>query len=52
MQFMVITKATAESEAERFDADFLLMAGELLRLISDLIEAVGGKRTDEHPKLC
>ncbi|VVE51277.1 recombination associated protein [Pandoraea morbifera] len=43
---------TAESEAERFDADFLLMAGELLRLISDLIEAVGGERTDEHPKLC
>ncbi len=42
---------TAEGEAEKFDADFVLMAGELSRLIADLIEAVGGERPDERPLL-
>lgn len=42
---------TAEGEAEKFDADFVLMAGELSRLIADVIEAVGGERPDEHPLL-
>lgn len=38
---------TAEGESEKFDADFTLMAGELVRLISDLVEAVGGERDPE-----
>ncbi|VVD74432.1 recombination associated protein [Pandoraea horticolens] len=42
---------TAEGEAEKFDADFVLMAGELSRLIADLIEAVGGERPDDRPLL-
>ncbi|VVE53275.1 Recombination-associated protein RdgC [Pandoraea communis] len=41
----------AESEAEKFDADFVLMTAELARLIADLIEAVGGERADERPLL-
>lgn len=42
---------TAENEAERFDADFALMTGELSRLITDVVEAVGGERPDERPLL-
>ncbi|AKM29289.1 recombination-associated protein RdgC [Pandoraea faecigallinarum] len=38
---------TADSEAERFDADFLLMTGELNHLLSDVIVAVGGERVPE-----
>ncbi|MDM8356580.1 recombination-associated protein RdgC [Pandoraea communis] len=34
----------AEGEAERFDADFRLMSGELANLLKDLIEAIGGER--------
>lgn len=42
---------TAENEAERFDADFALMTGELSRLIADVVEAIGGERPDEHSLL-
>ncbi|RSK77890.1 recombination-associated protein RdgC [Pandoraea apista] len=38
---------TAEGEAEKFDADFLLMTGELNRLLSEVIDAVGGEREPE-----
>lgn len=34
-------------EAERFDADFLLMAGELAQLLDGLVVALGGERTQE-----
>lgn len=33
----------AENEDERFDLDFTLMAGELARLLDDLLEALGGE---------
>ncbi|MGP1615452.1 MAG: recombination-associated protein RdgC, partial [Pollutimonas bauzanensis] len=32
------------NEAEQFDSDFTLMTGELSRLITDLVEALGGER--------
>lgn len=37
---------TVEGAAERFEADFKLMTGELARLVSDLIAAVGGERAE------
>ena len=33
----------ADTEEERFDLDFALMAGELARLLADLVEALGGE---------
>lgn len=42
--------STAEQTAdEAFDGDFLLMAGELARLLSDLLHALGGERAPEAP---
>lgn len=35
-------------EIERMQADLQLMSGELARLLEDLIEAVGGERTEEE----
>ncbi|RJF99062.1 recombination-associated protein RdgC [Noviherbaspirillum saxi] len=35
--------AAVANEQERFDADFILMASELSRLMSDLVEALGGQ---------
>ncbi len=37
--------ATTKNEDERFDGDFVLMTGELGRLISDLVLALGGEKT-------
>lgn len=34
---------TAANEDERFESDFILMTGELARMLSDLTEALGGK---------
>jgi len=35
------------SEDERFDTDFALMAGELSKLLADLVEALGGEENDQ-----
>jgi recombination associated protein RdgC len=37
-------EATTKNEEERFDGDFVLMTGELGRLISDLVQALGGEK--------
>lgn len=37
--------ATTKNEDERFDGDFVLMTGELGRLIGDLVQALGGEKT-------
>jgi len=38
--------AQAANEAEQFEADFALMAGELARMLDDLVAALGGMRQD------
>lgn len=44
------TAAVGEKGAdEAFDSDFLLMTGELARLLSDLVEALGGEQVPEAP---
>jgi len=35
-----------ENTADRFDLDFALMAGELSRLVAELVDALGGEKTD------
>ncbi|MDR2450805.1 MAG: recombination-associated protein RdgC [Candidatus Accumulibacter sp.] len=41
------TEGQADNEEERFDLDFALMAGELARLLDDLLAALGGERRAE-----
>lgn len=36
----------AQNEAEEFDSDFALMAGELTQLLNDLVDALGGEKKD------
>ena len=38
------SEGQAENEDERFDLDFTLMAGEVARLIADLVDALGGEQ--------
>lgn len=38
-------RVPASDEAEQFDSDFTLMAGELSRLLEDLVEALGGEKS-------
>jgi len=41
---------TAQNDDERFDSDFALMTGELAKLLSELVDALGGeKATEPHP---
>lgn len=35
---------SAHNDAERFDSDFTLMTGELAKLMTDLVEALGGEK--------
>lgn len=46
----VLKEAAAQDqgEAERFDSDFVLMAGELHLMLTDLVEALGGERDPEQ----
>jgi len=41
--------ATEQTADEAFDGDFLLMAGELGRMLADLIDALGGEQAPEAP---
>lgn len=41
---------TAQSDDERFDSDFALMAGELDRMLADLLDALGGEPSDAMPQ--
>ena len=47
LAFLDVLKEASEKEADndddRFDLDFTLMAGELARLLEDLVEALGGE---------
>jgi recombination associated protein RdgC len=43
------TSAAEQTADESFDGDFLLMAGELARLLSDLLYALGGEQAPEAP---
>jgi len=38
---------TIQNEDERFDSDFALMAGELAKLLSHLVQALGGEDADQ-----
>lgn len=38
--------ALAQNDAERFESDFVLMAGELGKLLADVVDALGGERAD------
>ncbi|KCV35742.1 putative exonuclease, RdgC [Bordetella bronchiseptica F2] len=37
------------NDAERFDAEFLLMAGEVAKLLAELVYALGGEKSAEQP---
>lgn len=49
--FLDILKEEAESQAETaeelFDIDFMIMTGELARMLNDLVEALGGEVTEK-----
>lgn len=39
----VLYERNGQDDAERFDGEFVLMTGELARMLSDLVEALGGE---------
>lgn len=43
--------STSQDESERFDSDFLLMAGELNGLLNSLVDALGGEGAPENGQL-
>jgi recombination associated protein RdgC len=42
------SEVTSKDDAERFDGDFMLMAGELARMLDDLVQALGGEMLEER----
>jgi recombination associated protein RdgC len=40
--------ATMKNDDERFDGDFMLMTGELARMLDDLVLALGGEQSEER----
>jgi recombination associated protein RdgC len=52
LAFLDILKEQADSQAEntdeRFDLDFVLMTGEVARLLDDMLEALGGELSQEQ----
>jgi recombination associated protein RdgC len=45
------TEATTQNDDERFDTDFVLMAGEFSRMLNDLVAALGGEGPPEKGQL-
>src|SRR5471032_903703 len=43
------TDATTKNDEERFDSDFMLMTGELAKMLGDVVEALGGEADVEKP---
>jgi recombination associated protein RdgC len=43
------TEASTRNDDERFDGDFMLMTGELAKLLADVVEALGGACEGEAP---
>lgn len=43
--------AQAQNDDERFDGDFMLMTGELQKMLADLVEALGGAQPAESARL-
>jgi len=39
------TRGTSRNDDERFDGDFMLMTGELAKMLADVVEALGGEAT-------
>ncbi len=42
-------ESSTRNEAERFDGDFVLMTGELAKMLADVVEALGGEATMDAP---
>jgi recombination associated protein RdgC len=45
LDVMKESEATTRNDEERFDGDFMLMTGELSKLLKDVVEALGGEAT-------
>jgi len=45
LDVMKENEATTRNDEERFDGDFMLMTGELSKLLKDVVEALGGEAT-------
>lgn len=43
------TRGTSRNDEERFDSEFTLMAGELAKLLADLVESLGGEAAMDAP---
>jgi len=43
------TRGTSRNDDERFDGDFMLMTGELAKMLADVVDALGGEATVDSP---